>query len=52
MRTRPQQSGFTLIELLVVIVIIGTIISIALLSIGVAGSDEDVDRERGALPAY
>lgn len=46
MRTRSRQSGFTLIELLVVIVIIGTIISIALLSIGVGGDDEDVDRER------
>ena len=46
MRTRPEQRGFTLIELLVVIVIIGTIISIALLSIGVGGADEDVDRER------
>ena len=46
MRMRHQQPGFTLIELLVVIVIIGTIVSIALLSIGVGGDDEDVDRER------
>lgn len=46
MRTWPRQSGFTLIELLVVIVIIGTIVSIALLSIGVGGDDQDVDRER------
>lgn len=46
MPTRPQQRGFTLIELLVVIVIIGTIVSIALLSIGVGSDDEDVDRER------
>ena len=46
MRTRPRQFGFTLIELLVVIVIIGTIVSIALLSIGVGGDDEDADRER------
>ena len=46
MRMRHRQPGFTLIELLVVIVIIGTIVSIALLSIGVGGDDEDVDRER------
>ena len=46
MRIRQRQPGFTLIELLVVIVIIGTIVSIALLSIGVGGDDEDVDRER------
>ena len=49
MRTRPRQFGFTLIELLVVIVIIGTIVSMALLSIGVGGDDEDVDRERRRL---
>lgn len=46
MRLRHRQPGFTLIELLVVIVIIGTIVSISLLSIGVGGDDEDVDRER------
>jgi general secretion pathway protein H len=46
MRLRHPQPGFTLIELLVVIVIIGTIVSIALLSIGVGSDDEDVDRER------
>ena len=46
MRSWHRQPGFTLIELLVVIVIIGTIVSIALLSIGVGGDDEDVDRER------
>jgi general secretion pathway protein H len=46
MRLRHRQPGFTLIELLVVIVIIGTIVSIAVLSIGVGGDDEDVDRER------
>ena len=46
MGIRRAQPGFTLIELLVVIVIIGTIVSIALLSIGVGGDDEDVDRER------
>ena len=46
MRMRHRQPGFTLIELLVVIVIIGTIVSIALLSIGVGGDDGDVDRER------
>ena len=46
MRMRHRQPGFTLIELLVVIVIIGTIVSIALLSVGVGGDDDDVDRER------
>lgn len=46
MGIRRAQPGFTLIELLVVIVIIGTIVSIALLSIGVGGDDQDVDRER------
>lgn len=46
MRLRHGQIGFTLIELLVVLVIIGTIVSIALLSIGVGSDDEDVDRER------
>ena len=46
MRMRHRQPGFTLIELLVVIVIIGTIVSMALLSIGVGADDEDVDRER------
>ena len=46
MRLRHRQPGFTLIELLVVIVIIGTIVSIALLSIGVGSDDEDADRER------
>ena len=46
MRMRPRQHGFTLIELLVVIVIIGTIVSIALLSIRVGSDDDDVDRER------
>jgi general secretion pathway protein H len=49
MRLRHRQPGFTLIELLVVIVIIGTIVSIALLSIGVGGDDEDADRERRRL---
>ena len=46
MRMRHRQYGFTLIELLVVIIIIGTIVSIALLSINVGSDDEDADRER------
>ncbi|MDJ0794415.1 MAG: type II secretion system minor pseudopilin GspH [Woeseiaceae bacterium] len=43
--------GFTLIEILVVIVIVATIVSIALLSIGVAGEDEELDTERKRLTA-
>ena len=43
--------GFTLIELLVVIVIIATIVSMALLSLGIAGEDEELDTERRRLAA-
>ena len=43
--------GFTLIEILVVIVIVATIVSMALLSIGVAGEDEELDTERKRLAA-
>ena len=43
--------GFTLIEILVVIVIVATIVSMALLSIGVAGEDEELDTERKRLMA-
>ncbi len=43
--------GFTLIEILVVIVIVATIVSMALLSIGVAGEDEELDTERKRLTA-
>ncbi|MDJ0748659.1 MAG: type II secretion system minor pseudopilin GspH [Woeseiaceae bacterium] len=43
--------GFTLIEVLVVIVIVATIVSMALLSLGVAGEDEELDTERRRLAA-
>lgn len=43
--------GFTLIEILVVIVIVATMISIAVLSLGIAGEDEEVDTERRRLAA-
>ncbi len=43
--------GFTLIEILVVIVIVATIVSMAVLSMGVAGEDEELDTERRRLAA-
>ncbi|MCH9693713.1 MAG: type II secretion system minor pseudopilin GspH [Gammaproteobacteria bacterium] len=39
------QAGFTLIEILVVIVIVGTVLSIALLSFGLLGDDREVKTE-------
>lgn len=38
--------GFTLVEMLVVVVIIATVASIAMLSIGLVGEDRELDRER------
>lgn len=49
MHKRISSSGFTLIEILVVVVIIATIVSIALLSISVAGDDTELDQERRRL---
>ena len=49
MRRRRRQSGFTLVEILVVVFIIATIISIAMMSIGVIGDDEELDTERVRL---
>jgi general secretion pathway protein H len=46
MLSRTAARGFTLIELLVVIVIVGIIVSMALLSVNLAGEDEEMDRER------
>lgn len=49
MRELRRQHGFTLIEILVVLFIIATIVSIALLSVGVGGEDEELDTERRRL---
>jgi len=43
--------GFTLIEILVVIVIIGTILSIVVLSTGIVPEDEELQTERTRLTA-
>ena len=45
MRTSRFDRGFTLIEILVVIVIVGTVLSIAMLSFGVLGNDRDLQTE-------
>jgi general secretion pathway protein H len=46
-----SDSGFTLIELLVVIVIIGIILSVATLSMGVLGRDNDIEDQAKRLKA-
>jgi general secretion pathway protein H len=43
--------GFTLIEILVVVLIIGIMITGAALSIGVAGGDKDLNKERDRIVA-
>jgi len=45
MRASRIQTGFTLVELLVVIVIIGTILSIGLLSFNIVGNDRSLKTE-------
>lgn len=45
MRTSRFDRGFTLIEILVVIVIVGTVLSIAMLSFGVLDNDRDLQTE-------
>ena len=45
MRTLGRSAGFTLIEILVVIVIVGIVMSIALLSITLAGGDNQLREE-------
>ncbi len=49
MSGKRLQRGFTLIELLVVIVIVATMVSIAVLSTGIAGDDEALETERRRL---
>lgn len=45
MHTPRSESGFTLVEILVVIVIVGTILSIGMLSFNLAGNDRDLKTE-------
>ena len=50
-RNSCHERGFTLIELLVSIVIIGIVLSIAVLSLSLAGNDRDVRKEAQRLIA-
>ena len=50
MRQQPSQAGgFTLIELLVVLVILGSLIGIAVLSVGIAGPGRELHNEAERL---
>ena len=49
MHVQRLQRGFTLIEILVVVIIVATMVSIALLSVGVIGEDNELDTERRRL---
>ena len=49
MHDRQLQRGFTLIEIMVVVIIVATVVSIALLSVGVVGEDNELDKERRRL---
>jgi len=51
MSCRRHVRGFTLIELLVVIVIVATVTSIVVLSVGILGEDAELDTERRRLAA-
>jgi general secretion pathway protein H len=44
-----RSRGFTLIEILVVVVIIAVMVSMVVLSVGVAGEDRELDAETEAL---
>jgi general secretion pathway protein H len=48
---RQSSTGFTLVEILVVLVIIGLMIAGALLSVNVASSDSDLEKERNRMVA-
>jgi general secretion pathway protein H len=49
MHSPRGQVGFTLVEILVVIFIVATVVSIATLSIGVVGDDDELEIERRRL---
>ena len=51
MTGRHTQTGFSLIEILVVIVIIGIVMSVALLSVGIVGDDRELQTEARRLTA-
>ena len=46
MLSRQRKQGFTLIEILVVIVIVGTVVSMVLLSVGLVGEDAELEEIR------
>ena len=51
MRIRKRQRGFTLIEIMVVVIIVATIASITLLSVGLVGDDDELETEMRRLAA-
>lgn len=51
MFSKRQSRGFTLIEILVVIVIVGTVLSIVVLSTGIIPDDEEILTERTRITA-